>query len=254
MTGTGFCPGCGAPTTPLTEVCTKCGARLAGAIKEKTWKPTAAGILCIIGGAVGLLLCLFWTLIALILMGDFPGAELSIDAPIVRFWILGGIAIIIAIVGGICALRRRIWGLALAGSICALVGFGIAGILAIIFVVRGKREFERGARVAKETTTDISPKSRRATTLLAFFLGVFGAHRFYIGKTGTAIVMLLLTIAGLGMLGLVSAGWAPDFLGLVVFFYQFPIFTAVGIWAFIDFIFAVTGRMKDKEGRLIQKW
>ena len=255
MAGTSFCPGCGAPTMPLTEVCTNCGARLAGAIKEKTWKPTVAGILCIIGGAVGLLLCLFLTAIVLPLMGDFPGAELSIDAPIVRFWILGGIAIIIAIVGGICALRRRVWGLALAGSICALVGLGIPGILSIIFVVRGKREFGRGARVAKETAMDISPKLRRATTLLAFFLGVFGAHRFYIGRTGTAIVMLLLSIAGLGMLGLHSAGWAPGFFwGLVVFVYPFPIFAAVGIWAFVDFIFAVTGRMKDKEDRLIRKW
>jgi TM2 domain-containing membrane protein YozV len=240
---------------PLTEVCTKCGVQVAKTTKEKTWKPTAAGILCIIGGAIGLLLCLFWALIALVLMGD-PSVEgeLSIDAPIVKFWVFGGIAITIAIVGGICALRRRIWGLALAGSICALVGFGIPGILAIIFVVRGKREFECGARVAKELAGDISPKSRRATTLLAFFLGVFGAHRFYIGKTGTAIVMLLLSIAGLGILGLGSAGWAPGFLGLVVFVYVFSIFAAVGIWAFVDFIFAVTGRMKDKEGRLIKRW
>jgi len=254
MAGTSFCPECGAPTMPLTEVCTKCGTQVAKTTKEKTWKPTAAGVLCIIGGAVGLLLCLFVTSIGLALMGDFPGAELSIDTPIVKFWIFGGIVIIITIVGGICALRRRIWGLALAGSICALVGFLIPGILAIIFVARGKREFERGARVAKELATDISPKSRRATTLLAFFLGVFGAHRFYIGRTGTAIVMLLLSIAGLGMLGLGNAGWAPGFLGLVVFVYPLPIFAALGIWAFADFIFAVTGRMKDKEDRLIRKW
>lgn len=255
MAGTTFCPGCGAPTTPLTEICTNCGLQIIKAIKTKSWKPTAAGILCIIGGAIGLLLCLFWTLIALVLMGD-PSVEgeLSIDAPIVRFWIFGGIAIIIAIVGGIYALRRRIWGLALAGSICALVGFGIPGILAIIFVIKGKREFEYGATVAKELAGDISPKSRRATTLLAFFLGVFGAHRFYIGKTGTAIVMLLLSIAGLGILGLGSADWAPGFFGLVVFVYAFSIFAAVGIWAFVEFIFAVTGRMKDKEGRLIRKW
>jgi TM2 domain-containing membrane protein YozV len=254
IVGTGFCPGCGDPTTPLIEVCTNCGARLAGAMKQKTWKPTAAGILCIIGGVICLLLCLFSALFALILMGDFPGAELSIDAPIVRFWIFGGIVIIIAIVGGICALRRRIWGLALAGSICALVGLVIPGILAIIFVVRGKREFERGARVAKELATDISPKSRRATTLLALFLGVFGAHRFYIGKTGTAIVMLLLSIAGLGIQGLGSAGWSPGFFGLIGYIYAFSIFAVVGIWAFVDFIFAVTGRMKDKEGSLIRKW
>jgi hypothetical protein len=240
---------------PLTEVCTNCGVPLSKAIKERTWKPTAAGILCIIGGAVGLLLCLFSALIALIIAGD-PSVqgELSMDAPIVKVWIFAGIAIIIAIVGGICAFRRRVWGLALAGSICALIGFAIPGILAIIFVILGKGEFGRGARVAKELAGDISPKSRRATTLLAFFLGVFGAHRFYIGKTGTAIVMLLLSIAGLGMLGLDSAGWAPGYFGLVVYFYVLSIFAAVGIWAFVEFIFAVTGRMKDKEGRLIRKW
>jgi len=45
-------------------------------------------------------------------------------------------------VGGIYALGRRVWGLALAGSICALVGFGILGILAIIFVILGKGEFK----------------------------------------------------------------------------------------------------------------
>jgi len=252
MTGTGFCPGCGAPTIPLTEICTNCGARVAKAIKEKTWKPTAAGILCIIAGAIGVLSIMILTLVGLVLGG--PGAEFSIDAPIIKIWILGGIATIIAIVGGIYALRRRVWGLALAGSICALVGFGIPGILAIIFVILGKGEFGRGARVAKELAGDISPKSRRATTLLAFFLGVFGAHRFHIGKTGTAIVMLLLSIAGLGILGLGSAGWAPGFFGLVVNVYVLSIFAAVGIWAFVDFIFAVTGRMKDKEGRLIRKW
>ena len=70
---------------------------------------------------------------------------------------------------------------------------------------------------------DISPKSRLATTLLAWFLGEFGAHRFYLGKIGTAILMLF-TLGGLG------------------------------IWALIDFIIAVTGNMKDKEGKLIKDW
>ena len=50
---------------------------------------------------------------------------------------------VVAIVGGVYALRRRIWGLALAGSICALMGpWAILGILAIIFVALGKSEFE----------------------------------------------------------------------------------------------------------------
>ena len=70
---------------------------------------------------------------------------------------------------------------------------------------------------------DTSPKSRLATTLLAFFLGYLGVHRFYLGKIGTGIIMLL-TAGGLG------------------------------IWALIDFIFAVAGLMKDKEGNLIKNW
>ena len=70
---------------------------------------------------------------------------------------------------------------------------------------------------------EISPKSRLASTLLAFFLGEFGAHRFYLGKIGTAVAMLL-TAGGLG------------------------------IWALVDFIFAVSGRMKDKKGKLIRNW
>jgi TM2 domain-containing membrane protein YozV len=92
-----------------------------------------------------------------------------------------------------------------------------------------------GARVAI-----ISPKSRLATTLLAFFLGEFGAHRFYLGKFGTAIGMLLLGIAGCSTIWFFGFGLA----------FLIP----VGIWAFVDFIFAVIGRMKDKEGKVILKW
>ena len=90
--------------------------------------------------------------------------------------------------------------------------------------------------LAKE---DISPKSRLATTLLAFFLGSLGAHRFYIGKTGTAVVMLILTIVG----------WATFWI-LVGFVFL----GIVWVWNLIDFIFAVAGNMKDSKGLLIEKW
>lgn len=81
-----------------------------------------------------------------------------------------------------------------------------------------------GARL-KEAVADasISPKSRTAVSLLAFFLGELGIHRFYLGKIGTGILMLV-TLGGLG------------------------------VWALIDFIFAVSGHMKDKQGRLIKNW
>ena len=90
--------------------------------------------------------------------------------------------------------------------------------------------------LAKE---DISPKSRLATTLLAFFLGSLGAHRFYIGKTGTAVTMLVLTVVGI-----ITAFVVIGFVFLAV----------TGIWAFIDFIIAVAGSMKDNEGKAIKNW
>jgi len=96
-----------------------------------------------------------------------------------------------------------------------------------------------GGAAAKAIAGDISPKSRLAVTLLAFFLGQLGIHRFYLGKIGTAIGMLALTIVG----------WAT-FIFIVGWFFL----GAVWIWTLIDFIFAVSGHMRDKEGRLIQKW
>ncbi len=103
---------------------------------ERTWKPTVGGILAIIGGAIETILGLVIATVGSI--GWFFGVPWvsAIGAPLI---ILG----IIAIVGGTYALRRRIWGLAIAGSICALIGpWGLLGLLAIIFVSLGKGEFE----------------------------------------------------------------------------------------------------------------
>ena len=68
-----------------------------------------------------------------------------------------------------------------------------------------------------------SPKSRLAAAILAWFLGILGVHRFYVGKVGTGILMIV-TLGGLG------------------------------IWALIDFIVILVGSFKDKQGRVLSNW
>lgn len=72
-------------------------------------------------------------------------------------------------------------------------------------------------------SSDVSPKSRLVTLLLCLFLGWLGVHRFYVGKIGTGILMLL-TLGG------------------------------AGIWALIDLIVVTVGSFRDKEGRLVFRW
>lgn len=103
---------------------------------ERTWKPTTAGILCIIAGSIGII-----SGIVVSLLGGLIGGFFGLPWPSL-FGIPSLIFGIIAIVGGIYALRREVWGLALAGAICALIGpWAILGLLAIIFVSLGKGEF-----------------------------------------------------------------------------------------------------------------
>ena len=85
----------------------------------------------------------------------------------------------------------------------------------------------------------ISTKSRLALTLLAFFLGELGIHRFYVGKIGTGVVMLILTIVGYATVW-VLFGFIP--------------LAVVWVWNVVDFIMAVAGIFKDKEGNVIKKW
>lgn len=59
--------------------------------------------------------------------------------------------------------------------------------------------------------------------LLCFFLGCFGAHRFYVGKIGTGILQLL-TLGGLG------------------------------IWALLDWIMIIIGAFTDKQGQKLTEW
>lgn len=69
----------------------------------------------------------------------------------------------------------------------------------------------------------VSPKSRLATLLLCFSLGVFGIHRFYVGKVGTGNIWLL--TAGVFRIGSLT-----------------------------DFIMIICGAFKDQYGLEVKVW
>jgi TM2 domain-containing membrane protein YozV len=67
----------------------------------------------------------------------------------------------------------------------------------------------------------ISDKNGIVCLLLCFFLGGLGVHRFYAGKVGTGILMIV-TLGGFG------------------------------IWFLIDFIMIICGVFTDSEGNKIK--
>jgi hypothetical protein len=111
---------------------------------EKTWKPTVAGILSIVAGALGIIAGIAVATIGTIGCGVLGAFGLPFIGGLVATATAVSLALsAVAIVGGVYALKRRVWGLALAGAICALLmPLFVLGILAIIFLAMGKDEFK----------------------------------------------------------------------------------------------------------------
>ena len=67
----------------------------------------------------------------------------------------------------------------------------------------------------------VSEKGFVPAILLCYFLGVLGIHRFYVGKVGTGILMIVT-------------------------------FGGFGIWVIVDMVLIATGSFRDKRGLLIK--
>ena len=114
---------------------------------EKTKKPVTAGILDIVAGAFAIMWFLVLMIARGVISGDLgiPGME-SVPAFVPA--ILSSIAIptliigVFALTGGIFALQRKLWGLALAGSIAATIFWFFIGIPAIVLTAQSREEFE----------------------------------------------------------------------------------------------------------------
>jgi hypothetical protein len=115
---------------------------------ERNWKAVAGGVLSIIAGFLHLFL---WLSIAIILNKLIGSGYFGEDGPSISattIWILILpllILAVIAIIGGIFALKKKFWGLALAGSICAIFSptTWMIGVTATVLVSISRHEFNR---------------------------------------------------------------------------------------------------------------
>ena len=109
---------------------------------EKTWMPMVAGILILVSAGfkllalLGIMIASFVVIIPVSIIGVTPLVLLLlITIPL-------AIVTILAVVGGIYALQRKKWGMALAGSIVAFLPFSLLGLAAVILVALSRDEFE----------------------------------------------------------------------------------------------------------------
>jgi len=118
------------------------------------------GILSIVSGAFGILGGALY--VAMIWMFNFmitsiPQQPMEPEFPQEMLYIMaaiyGGMGLILAligalaIVGGVFAIKKKHWAIALAGAIAATTTFFPCGIPAVIFVCLGKEEFTAGEQL-----------------------------------------------------------------------------------------------------------
>ncbi len=104
--------------------------------------------------------------------------------------------------------RPEDWGDKLAPAVGASVDFEANDTRALsIYHVPGSVP----AHIAQAAHAGTPPRRRTsrnkiAAALLAFFIGTLGIHRFYLGRTGSGIAMLVLSCTLLGLF--ITAPWA----------------------------------------------
>lgn len=75
-----------------------------------------------------------------------------------------------------------------------------------IFPVPGTSPAPVSASPAPAPAAGLNDRNKYIAALIAFFLGPLGIHRFYLGRTGSGIAMLVLSCTIIGLI--VSAPWA----------------------------------------------
>ena len=106
-------------------------------------------------------------------------------------------------------------------NIKLLITLGFVVLLFAGTVTPNLRALQKNKKSRYKESEELSDKEFLPTLLLCLFVGMLGIHRFYAGKIGTGILMIV-TLGGLG------------------------------IWVLVDFIMICIGSFRDIEGRVIK--
>ena len=103
-------------------------------------KPVVAGVINIVIGSGALLA---FSIIAIVLVaGSLVVPFVGLLIPLIGVPFVG--LAVVALVGGIFAVQRRMWGWALAGSIATTLMSNLLGVISIVLVALSKGEFPNG--------------------------------------------------------------------------------------------------------------
>lgn len=95
--------------------------------------------------------------------------------------------------------------------------------------------YNNGVVVNIMPDSGISDKSKLSAALLCFFLGFLGVHRFYLGRVGSGIVLMVLCVSGVVI---------PMF-GYILTFIGF-------LWIIVDFFCIIFGSLNDSDGKKLR--
>ena len=105
---------------------------------------------------------------------------------------------------------------------------GVPPILSPVPPMGGQGPYMGGRPNGGAGVVPAYPKQKLVALLLCLFLGALGVHRIYVGRTGSGILMLVVTLLGSFLAGVPSV--------------------LMGLWALVDLIRIAIGSFTDVNG------
>ena len=115
---------------------------------ETTWMPKVAGIFSILAGVINLLTTFLLLISAFAVQGMAAFLAIPLWLPINASAVLLFVGFpflvcgVLSLIGGVYALQRKNWGLALTGAITSFFPYCILGLVAVVLIAISKDEFK----------------------------------------------------------------------------------------------------------------